>query len=373
MRKLIVSGLSVNEIYCLAQKGLTPGNMLIGNSVYAIGLLGNISAGIRNFAGGESKDITEIISRGRQSALKRLEHEARSLGANGITGVSSSLKHFQGNVEFLATGSGVYDHNNKKDFFTSSFDGLELFSQIDAGYKPMQYVFGNIAYSVGVGRGIIGAVKSMIRGEIKEYSDVFNKTRHTALNRLVNEAKLAKSNVVTGIEIDVLKFNGFHEMLMTGTASKHDLLPMDNVATCDLSCVELWNLTQLSYEPVKLVLGTAVYSLGIVGGITSAFKSFVKGEINELTTLIYEAREHAISLIEQEAQSVGADMVVGTKISVQDLGGGLIEFMAVGTAVKKNIHLDTHSEVLPVQALITEKSTMRMNSTAINFSNSSNT
>jgi uncharacterized protein YbjQ (UPF0145 family) len=367
MGKVIITGLSGNEMFCLAQKGLTPGNVLIGNSVHSLGLLGSLSSGLRNFAGGESQDITQIISHGREVSLKRLEHEAKTHGADGVTGVASSLRHFQGNIEFLATGSGVHDDKKQYKFFTSSFDGLELFSQIDAGYVPLKYVFGNIAYSVGVGRGIIGALKSMVRGEIREYSDVFNKTRHTALDRLVSEARKAQANVVTGIEIDVLDFNGFHEMLMTGTASHHNLLPANKVATSDLACEELWNITSLGYEPVKLVLGTAVYSLGIVGGITSAFKAFVKGEISELTNMIYEAREHAIDLIEKEAESVGADMVIGTNITVNDLGGGLIEFMAVGTAIRKNPNMKTVSPYLPAQAIITEKSSMRMNSASINF------
>lgn len=367
MSKVIITGLSGNELFCLNEKGMSAGELLVGNSVHSLGIMGNLSSGLRNIAGGESRDITEIISNGRMAALSRLEHEAKTHGADGITGVESSLRHFQGNIEFLATGSGIHDNEKKYDFFTSSFDGLELYSQIDAGYIPVRYVFGNIAYSVGVGRGLIGAFKSMVRGEIKEFSDVFNKTRHTALNRLIKEAMNAQTNVVTGIEIDVLDFNGFHEMLMTGTASRHKLLPKNKVATSDLACEELWNLTHMGYEPIKLVLGTAVYSLGIVGGITSAFKSFIKGEISELTTLIYEAREHALDLIRQEAESIGADMVVGTNINVQDLGGGLIEFMAVGTAVRRNPELRTYSEFLPSQAVITEKASMRMSNTAINF------
>ena len=54
-----------------------------------------------------------------------------------------------------------------------------------------------------------------------------------------------------------------------------------------------------------------------------------------LTQILYEAREKALSRIEQDAERCGADEVVGVKTHVYDLGGGLIEFMAIGTAVKK--------------------------------------
>ena len=50
-------------------------------------------------------------------------------------------------------------------------------------------------------------------------------------------------------------------------------------------------MTRLGYAPVKLLMSTSIYSLGFAGGFLAAFKSFVKGEINELTTMIHDARE----------------------------------------------------------------------------------
>ena len=44
---------------------------------------------------------------------------------------------------------------------------------MDAGYEPVQHVFGNVAYSIGVGGGILGSLKTLARGEIREFSDVF--------------------------------------------------------------------------------------------------------------------------------------------------------------------------------------------------------
>jgi uncharacterized protein YbjQ (UPF0145 family) len=99
----------------------------------------------------------------------------------------------------------------------------------------------------------------------------------------------------------------------------------------------MWNLNKMGYAPEKLLIGTSVYSLGLVGGITSALKSFVKGEITELSSLIYEARENALAIINKQAEEIGADEVVGVKTYVYQLGSGLIEFMAIGTAVKRNM------------------------------------
>ncbi len=124
---------------------------------------------------------------------------------------------------------------------------------------------------------------------------------------------------------------------MIGTASRHPLLPshcLDEPISSDLTNLEMWNIFKMGYCPVKLMLGVSVYSLGVIGGISAAIKGLVRGEISELTTLIYEARENALEKVSQQAAECGADDVVGIKTYISDLGGGIIELMAIGTAVK---------------------------------------
>lgn len=153
---------------------------------------------------------------------------------------------------------------------------------------------------------------------------------------------------------------GIHEMLMTGTAARHASLPRDADAspyTSDLTGEELWAMTSLGFAPVKLVMSTSIYSLGFVGGFLAAFKSFTKGEVNELTTLIHDAREMAVERIKQEADGLACDDVVGVKTYIQDLGSGLVEFMAIGTAIKKFSGIKTASAALPVHAMVGEKDT----------------
>ena len=71
------------------------------------------------------------------------------------------------------------------------------------------------------------------------------------------------------------------------------------------------------------------------------------GEITELSKLIYEARHNALSRIAAEAEACGADDVVGIKCHVYQLGGGMIEFLAIGTAVKKMQGVGTTNTMLP--------------------------
>lgn len=368
----IITGLSGNEIYCLDQKGLTPGNIVVGNSVYSLGLLRSIGSGFKAIIGGELEQITHLIAEGREAAYQRMVNEADTASATGITGVSSELIFHGTNIEFLSIGSLV--HGGDKTKFTTSADGQELFAQMDAGYKPICFAFGNVAYSMGITRGVIGAFKTLARGEIKEYSDMFNHTRHLALQRIIQHAQEQKANAVVGIKTTILPFGGLSEMLMIGTASYNQPLAgklNQPIITSDLTNIEMWNLATMGYAPMRLLLGTSVYSLGLIGGVTSILKSFVRGEITELTKLIYDARENALHIISSEAKEIGADDVVGVKTYVYDLGNGLVEFLAIGTAVKK-VEYKTESQQLPPQAIVVDKDTFYDAAKPGNFSVSVN-
>jgi uncharacterized protein YbjQ (UPF0145 family) len=361
----VMTGLSGNEIYCLHLKSMMPGEIVVGNSVYSMGFVGSMGAGLRNMMGGEVTQVTQIIHEGRAQSFERMQKEAQGHGGIGISGVTSELRHFHGNIEFLSLGSTVHAENQapgatEKLDFSTAHDAQELYCILDSGYSARHFVFGNVAYSVGITGGILGSLKSMGRGEVKEFSDIFNHTRHLALQRITADALQYGANAVIGIETSVMPFQGVHEMMMMGTACHHPHLPPAGPnagpVTSDLTAEETWNMAAIGYAPLKLVLGTAVYSLGLVGGFMAALKSFSRGEVNELTSLIYDAREHAIGLIRQEAAAIGADDVVGIKTHIHDMGN-LLEFMAIGTAVKKLPNLAPQSAMLPPQAIIRDKDT----------------
>jgi uncharacterized protein YbjQ (UPF0145 family) len=354
-----LTGLSGNEIYCMRLKGLIPSGVVIGNSIQSMGFLGGMRSAFRGIVGGEIPDVTNMIHEGREAAFVRMRAEADRERVHGVVGVSSELRNLSGNSEFLFVGSGVTGGEGTA-LFTSAGDAQELYCHMDAGYEPREFVFGNIAYSVGAVGGIAGTLKTLIRGEIKEFSDVFNETRHHALERLVTHAKAVRANAVVGVRTNVLHFAGFHEMYMAGTAAFHAVLPPECQAapvTSDLTGEELWGMTQLGYMPIKLLISTSVYSLGAIGGIKAAFRSFVKGEIGDLTTLIYDAREHVFDRLKSEAAAIGAEEVVGIKTYIIELGSSLVEIFAVGTAIRKLPGMGVKTQNLPAQAIIRDKDT----------------
>ncbi|MBW8753488.1 MAG: heavy metal-binding domain-containing protein [Sphingomonadales bacterium] len=358
----MVTGLSGNEIYCMALKHYTPGEIVVGNSVQSMGFLGGMVSGFKNMAGGEIEQVTQAIEDGRLKAFERMVAEAQREGAAGVTGVTGELMDFVGNTEFLFVGSCLMNDGEapSRAFFTSAGSGQELYCNIDAGYAPLHHVFGNIAYSTGIGGGLMGSLKTLVRGEIREYSDIFNATRHKALDRIVAQAKSSGANAVIGIRTDVRFWHGAHEMLMTGTAALNPALPdqyLNSPVTSDLTGEELWAMSSLGYAPVKLLISASIYSLGMAGGLKAAFKAFTKGEISDLTTLIHDAREVAIGRLKSEADALGAQDVVGVKTYIAELGSSLVEFLAIGTAIKKTDGVGVATPQLPVHAIVSDRDT----------------
>jgi uncharacterized protein YbjQ (UPF0145 family) len=360
---MFISGMSGNEIYCLALKGLEPGEITLGNSVYAMGVGGALGAWGRSISGGEITQVTQLISDGRHAAIQRMEEEAKRHGAVGITGVETKLGTLAGFTEFLAQGTSVFGRGAGGRFFSSAASGIELYCHLDAGYVPMKFAMGNIAYALGVGRGLVGSFRTLARGEVQEFSSMYNAIRHTALARLRAEAAAVGANAVVDVRLEMLPYGpGTVELLMTGTASHHPALSQgpvsaDRVVTSELSGEELWNLAQMGLVPHQLVMATSVYSLGVAAGIGARFQSLARGELPEVTKLVYDARENCLELIRREAQSLGAERVIGNRLQIRELGSGLVEVVAIGTAVRRGTDAHKpHSPQLIPQAVIVDKS-----------------
>jgi uncharacterized protein YbjQ (UPF0145 family) len=361
-----VCSLSGNEIFCLQLKGFAPAEIVVGNSVRSLGLAGAIGSGFRTLAGGEVENITALISEGRHAAIARLVDEARRHGAHGVTGVTTELSSLAGYTEFLSQGTSIVSTGAPTNFFTTSASGTELYCHLDAGYTPISFVMGNVAYALGVGRGITGGLSTLARGEVHQYSEMYNRIRHLALFRLRREAASVGANAVVDVRIDLRPFGtGVVELLMTGTASRHPAFAADsrdpaNVVSSELTGAELFSLAQMGYAPVQLVMATSVYSLGLVGGIGASFAALAKGELRELTELIYGARENCLSLLRKEAESVGAERVIGNRLQIRELSPGLIEVVAVGTAVRRLQGITPHSQTLPFQAIVRDDDSLTM-------------
>lgn len=354
---MFVSGLSGNEIYLLSLKGYTPGELTVGNCVNSMGLGGALGSFGQSLGGGEITALTHQISEGRHAAIARLEAEAKKHSAAGVTGVDAHVRSLAGYTEFLAQGTAVLSPT-QQPFFSTSASGIELYCHLDAGYRPIKFAMGNIAYALGLGRGITGSLRTMAKGEVKEYSQMYNQIRHTALARLKAEAAGLGANSVVDVKVRVVPHGTAVELLLTGTASHHarfgDKVAPEKVVTSELTGSELWNLAKIGYAPLQLVMATSVYSLGVAAGIGSMFKAMSKGELPELTQLVYAARENCIDLLRQEAKALGAAQVIGNRLAIFEVQPGIIEIFCVGTAVSLTGDMAPESPTLPTQAVIVD-------------------
>ena len=80
-------------------------------------------------------------------------------------------------------------------------------------------------------------------------------------------------------------------------------------------------------------------------------------ESQAIDFVVHDAREMAIDRLKSEADQLGAEDVVGVKTYIAEIGHGLVEFMAIGTAVKKTAGVGVATPTLPVQAIVPDKDT----------------
>ena len=82
-----------------------------------------------------------------------------------------------------------------------------------------------------------------------------------------------------------------------------------------------------------LVRGNTIRARHIGRDIMAGLKNMVGGEIYEYTKLMGEAREQALDRMTGEAQTLGANAVIGVRFSTSVIMGGAAELLAYGTAV----------------------------------------
>jgi len=101
--------------------------------------------------------------------------------------------------------------------------------------------------------------------------------------------------------------------------------------TSDLSVNEFALVKQAGFDPLGMVSGSSIYHIGYQRGQWSKSQ-----ELGVLSQAMYRARELAMTRMEEEADALGADGIVGVRLDIgrYEWGEELAEFVAVGTAVR---------------------------------------
>ena len=82
-------------------------------------------------------------------------------------------------------------------------------------------ITGNVVQSKHVGKDIGAMFKTIVGGEIKSYTEMLTEARHTAINRLVQEAVKLDADAVVNLRFATSSImGGSAEILAYGTAVK---------------------------------------------------------------------------------------------------------------------------------------------------------
>jgi len=86
-------------------------------------------------------------------------------------------------------------------------------------------------------------------------------------------------------------------------------------------------------ENKGMAKGIIVRSRSIFGTIGGGLQTLVGGNITLFTSLAEKSRNHAYELLCEHAAEMGGNAVIGVRFDATEMGNGITEVLAYGTAV----------------------------------------
>jgi uncharacterized protein YbjQ (UPF0145 family) len=309
-RKLFTSDLSVNEFLLVKEAGFEPLGLVMGTSIYQINP--GVEA-LRNAPEGrELTEVTRALYHARELAMTRMEDEADALGADGIIGVRLTV-----NLD-----------TNPQQAQNDQFRRWQRWAK-EAGF-PQVFPARNPSLLSTWPRHAAAQWSAWCRqrGWAVEPPAPWAMPRPRASFALGRNAA---------------------EFLAVGTAVRHAgggqfKNHKGKPFQSDLSGQDFWMLVRAGYRPVGFVMGNCVYYVP---------PAQIRGnnrnhELVGYTHALYDARELAVERMQDEAEELLAQGIVGVSIDEHQhswrsdpasvgqaalVGGELIELLVVGTAV----------------------------------------
>jgi uncharacterized protein YbjQ (UPF0145 family) len=222
---IFTSDLTVNEFLLVKQAGFTPLGLVLGTSVYHLGIQ------YRRWRENMELDkVSQAMYHARELAMTRMQAEADVLGADGIVAVRLAVEPKEWGThtaEFLAVGTAVLADDGK-DWrndagrpFTSDLSGQDFWTLLQAGYAPLGMVMGICVYHVGH-RGPRHALRTLrANTELPQFTQALYDARELAMARMQREADALHAEGIVGVQLDQRNHSwGAHttEFLAIGTA-----------------------------------------------------------------------------------------------------------------------------------------------------------
>jgi uncharacterized protein YbjQ (UPF0145 family) len=202
---LFTSDLSVNEFLLIKQAGFEPLGLVVGSSIYHIGIQ---VAGWKKSQ--EMTVLSEAMYGARQLAMTRMEEEADQLGADGVVGVRLDVGRYEwGNdmAEFIAIGTavkhreGVLHRAPNGRPFTSDLSGQDFWTLLRTGHRPVGMVMGSCVYHVAH-RGMLQSLAQTGRNvELPNFTQAMYDARELAMERMQSEAQEIQAEGIVGVQL----------------------------------------------------------------------------------------------------------------------------------------------------------------------------
>jgi len=274
--------------------------------------------------------------------------QANQLGAKGIIAMRyDSNEVTKGVVEITAYGTAVSDEPHAARGSTA-LEGVGLHMVTTDVSIPNH----EARSSLGIVRGIsvrstnlirsIGAgLKSIVGGEIRNYTDLCDSAREEARQRMMQHASEMGATAIVGMRYESNDLQpGVIEVLAYGTAisdgsrlTSPEVEPGDTIRRAAVSTTN--DVCGRSMpRSLGVACGITVRSRNVVANIGAGLKAgFIGGEISTWTTLCESARDEAYERLLKQAQDRGASGLVAVRYETNEISPGITEVLAYGTAV----------------------------------------
>src|SRR5476649_1474505 len=222
---LFTSDLSVNEFLLVRQAGFQPLGLVIGSSIYHIGI--QLASYRQNQ---ELTVLSQAMYEARELAMTRMEEESEQLGADGIVGVRLDIGRYEWGehlAEFIAIGTAVKHREGKVHRapngrpFTSDLSGQDFWTLLASGHRPVGLVMGSCVYHVAH-QGMFASMRQIGQNvEMPNFTQALYDARELAMERMQKEAEALQAEGIVGVQLQERSHGwGSHviEFFAVGTA-----------------------------------------------------------------------------------------------------------------------------------------------------------
>jgi uncharacterized protein YbjQ (UPF0145 family) len=204
-KALFTSDMSVNEFALVSECGFAPIALVMGTSMYHIGLQPQ-----RWTQSQELDGLTQAMYDARELAMSRMVAEAEALSADGIVGVRLDMFSHAGAgdvMEFVAVGTAVKStaggswQTAKGHPFTSDLSGQDFWTIVRTGHMPVSLVLGICVYHIAH-QALRQEMTSLGQNvELPQYTEGLYDARELAMARMQAEAQEVRADGVVGVRV----------------------------------------------------------------------------------------------------------------------------------------------------------------------------